>query len=113
MGKWLRDGDSTPLERPNQPGVWEHVDVFFRPGQAIAFYAGRPSGSSDPSGATIQIGLRLGAGTPTPVDGASLTLPSLAVGQSIGIPQTVMPQGRICATIGGSLSTPIDLEGWQ
>lgn len=110
--RWVKDGaPNTVVSEINDNGTWQLYQPDFYSPEAVTFYAVRGSGA-DPVGASVQLGLRVGIGAPTSVDGATLTIPNLADGVSAGFPERIIPQGKVCAVVTGYVA-PFKLVGVQ
>lgn len=110
--QWVKDGAPDVIKSEiDDNGTWELYQPNFFSTEAVTFYAAQGSGV-DPVGATVQLALRLGTGTPTSVTDAVLTLPSLAAGVDVGFPERIYPQGKVCAVVTGYVA-PFKLVGVQ
>ena len=110
--RWVKDGAPNDIKTEiDSNGTWVAYQPNFFSTEAVAIFASRGSGA-DPVGATVQLGLRLGATGQTNIEDAVLTLPALAAGADAGFPERVIPQGKLCALVSGYVA-PFKLAGAQ
>lgn len=101
--RWSKVGDPAKQDvgEIDGNGVWVAEDSDLRSDvkTLITFLQGS---GADPVGASVVVGLKVNDALETPeeIDGASLTLPSLA-GTQASIPVLFYAKGRVCLTVSG------------
>lgn len=80
-------------------GVWEFANIDgLRSDLPTRVFFKKGSGN-DPVNATVSLGYKVDNLTPEPINGASMTLPSLA-STTASIPVRIFLDGRVCVTVG-------------